>query len=76
MTTRAHLADDTTFDYDEEREAHPTHVNDQPVVRRQFIGPTPPKGAVPPADAETAETAAQKRARLRAELAGLGDEGA
>ena len=47
MTTRAYLADDTTFDYDEETEAHPTHVNDQPVVRRQFTGPTPPEGARP-----------------------------
>ena len=40
MTTRAHLADGTTFDYDEEVSAHPTHVNDQPVVRRQFLGLT------------------------------------
>ena len=53
MTTRAHLADGTTFDYDEEREAHMTHVNDQPVVRRQYLGPTPPEGARP-APAEVA----------------------
>ena len=52
MTTRAHLADGTTFDYDEEREAHPTHVNDQPVVGRQYVGPTPPEGPRPvPAEA-------------------------
>jgi hypothetical protein len=68
MTTRAVLADDTTFDYDEETQAHPTHVNDQAVVRRVFTGPTPEKGAVPE------ETDAQKRDRLRAELAALDDE--
>lgn len=45
MTTRAHLADGTTFDYDEETQAHPTHVNDQPVVRRQLLGPAPPEDA-------------------------------
>jgi hypothetical protein len=69
MTTRAHLSDGTTFDYDEEREAHPTHVNDQAVIRREFTGPTPPKTA-----AEDAETPAQRRDRLRAELAALGDD--
>ena len=47
MTFRATLADGTTFDYDEATEAHPTHVNDQPVVRRQFLGPTPPEGPRP-----------------------------
>lgn len=62
MTTRAHLADGTMFDYDEERSAHPTHVNDQPVVSRQFLGPSRT------ADGETRE---QVRDRLRAELAGL-----
>lgn len=45
MTTRAHLADGTTFDYDEETQAHPTHVNDQPVVRRQLLGPDQPEDA-------------------------------
>jgi hypothetical protein len=70
MTTRAILADDTTFDYDEETQAHPTHVNDQPVVRRVFTGPTPP----PSAGAPAGETAAQKRDRLRAELAALDDD--
>jgi hypothetical protein len=69
MTTRAHLADDTTFDYDEETQAHPTHVNDQAVIRRVFTGPTPAKAAGP-----AGETAAQKRDRLRAELAALDDD--
>ena len=76
MTTRAHLDDGTTFDYDEETQAHPTHVNDQLVVRRQFVGPTPPKGAAAAADGEAGETTAARRDRLRAELAALGDEGA
>ena len=34
MTTRATLADGTTFDYDEETQAHPTGVNDQVVMSR------------------------------------------
>jgi hypothetical protein len=68
MTTRAHLANGGTFEYDEETEAHPTHVEDQPVVRREWVGPTPEKGTPP------AETAAQRRDRLRAELAALEDD--
>lgn len=39
MTTRATLANGETFDYDEERNAHPTHVNDQPVVSRRLLSP-------------------------------------
>jgi hypothetical protein len=66
MTTRAHLADGGTFEYDEETQAHPTHVDGQPVVRREYTGPTPPKGTAPE------ETAAQRRDRLRAEPAAAG----
>lgn len=68
MTTRAHLADGGTFEYDEETQAHPTHVDGQAVVRRVFTGPTPERGAAPE------ETAAQRRDRLRAELAALEDD--
>ena len=53
MATRAYLADGTTFDYDEETQAHPTHVNDQPVVRR---GPVPPEAALPAETAGATET--------------------
>jgi hypothetical protein len=67
MTTRAHLADGTTFDYDEEAEAHPTHVNDQAVVRRQYTGKTPPR-------AQPGESREQQRDRLRAELKALEDD--
>jgi hypothetical protein len=69
MTTRAHLADGTTFDYDEETEAHPTHVDAQAVVRRQFVGPTPPRPKGVPG-----ETREQLRDRLRAELKALEDD--
>jgi hypothetical protein len=69
MTTRATLADGTTFDYDEETQAHPTGVNDQTVVSRVFTGPTPPKAA-----GVAGETRAQQRDRLRAELKALQDE--
>jgi hypothetical protein len=69
MTTRAHLADGTSFDYDEETEAHPTHVNDQAVVRRQYVGPTPPRPKGVPG-----ETREQQRDRLRAELRALEDD--
>jgi hypothetical protein len=69
MTTRAHLEDGTTFDYDEETQAHPTHVDGLAVVRRQFTGQTPPKSAEP-----AGETPAQRRDRLRAELAALDDD--
>ena len=69
MTTRATLASGDTFDYDEETEAHPTHVNDQAVVRRDFTGPTPPGVKKPPG-----VTAAQRRAELQAELDALGDD--
>ena len=68
MTTRATLADGTTFDYDEATQAHPTHVNDQPVVSRvKVTGPVPAEAEVP------GETVEQQRDRLRAELAALGD---
>lgn len=77
MTTRAHLADGTTFDYDEETQAHPTHVNDQPVVSRvKVTDPAPAEGAAPAADAEAGETTAERRDRLRAELAALEGAGA
>lgn len=69
MTTRATLADGTAFDYDEETQAHPTHVNDLPVVQRHFTGPTPPKPA-----RQVGETREQQRDRLRAELAALEDD--
>jgi hypothetical protein len=69
MTTRAHLADGTTFDYDEETEAHPTHVDDQPVIRRQWTGKTPPRPKGVPG-----ETREQQRDRLRAELKALEDD--
>ena len=70
MTTRVTLADGTTFEYDEETQAHPTHVDDQAVVGRVFTGPTPPRAAGQPG-----ETREQQRDRLRAELAALEDDG-
>jgi hypothetical protein len=69
MTTRAHLADGTTFDYDEETEAHPTHVDGQAVLRREYTGPTPPKPAK-----QAGETREQAKDRLRAELRALEDQ--
>lgn len=70
MTTRAFLADGkTTFDYDEETQAHPTHLDGLAVIRRQFTGPTPPRAA-----GVAGETTAQRRDRLRAELKALEDE--
>ena len=51
MATRATLADGTTFDYDEETQAHPTHVNDQPVVSRRLLSPAEVQAA---ADAQAA----------------------
>lgn len=66
MTTRYHAEDGTFIDLDEEREFVPTHINDARVTRVEFLHPTP-------ADAGKAagETDAQKRDRLRAELAAL-----
>ena len=69
MTTRATLANGDTFDYDEETEAHPTHVNDQPVMSRVFVGPTPPGAKKPPG-----VSVAQQRAELQAQLDALGDD--
>ena len=69
MTTRYHAADGTYLDLDEEREFVPTHINDSHVVSAEFLHPTPE--AAKPAG----ETDAQKRDRLRAELAALGDGG-
>ena len=69
MTTRAHLADGTTFDIDEETEGRFTHMNDQPVLRWEYIGPTPPGSKKPPG-----VSAAQRRAELQAELDALGDD--
>ena len=70
MTTRAHLANGDTFDIDEETQAKFTHMNDQPVLRWEYLGPTPP-----PEDARPAgQTAAQRRAELQAELDALGDD--
>ena len=70
MTTRAHLADSTTFDIDEETEGRFTHMNDTPVVRWEYVGPTPPEAQRP---APTV-SAAERRAQLRAELDALGDD--
>ena len=69
MTTRAHLADGTTFDIDEETEAKFTHMNEQPVLRWEYTGPTPPRLVAVPADQREA-----RRAALQAELNALGDD--
>ena len=69
MTTRAHLADGSTFDIDEETEGRFTHMNTTPVVRWEYIGPTPPRTTPLPG-----VSAAQRRAELQAELDALGDE--
>ena len=69
MTERAYLADGTTFDIDEETEGRFTHMNDQPVVRWEYVGPTPPGTKRAPGI-----TAAQRRAELQAELDALGDD--
>jgi hypothetical protein len=68
MTTRAHLANGDTFDIDEETEAKFTHMNDQPVVRWEYTGPTPPRPA-----RSAGETLDQQKDRLRAELKALED---
>jgi hypothetical protein len=68
MTTRAHLNDGTTFDIDEETEARFTHMNDQAVLRWEYIGPTPPRPA-----RSAGETLAEQKDRLRAELKALED---
>jgi hypothetical protein len=68
MTTRAYLADGSTFDIDEETEAKFTHMNDQPVVRWEYTGPTPPK-----AKPVKAEDVAARKAQLQAELDALGE---
>ena len=41
MTTRAHLADGSTFLINEETEARFTHLNGSPVVSWEYVGPTP-----------------------------------
>jgi hypothetical protein len=69
MTTRAYLANGGTFDYDEETEAHPTHVDGQAVLRREYSGPTPPKPAK-----QAGETREQAKDRLRAELKALDEQ--
>jgi len=68
MTTRAHLASGATFDYDEETCAHFTALDGDPVVRREFTGPTPARAL-----RQAGETKAEQRARLAAELAALDD---
>ena len=73
MTTRAHLADGTTFDIDEETQARFTHMNDSPVLRWEYVGPTPPPEDKA-AGGAAAETSAERRARLQAELDALGDD--
>lgn len=74
MTTRATLENGETFDYDEETCAHPTHVNDQPVVSRAYVGPTPPPAVPAERSGDENETTAQRRARLQAQLDALGDD--
>ena len=69
MTTRAHLASGDTFDIDEETEGYFTHMNDDPVVRWEYTGPTPPGTKRPPG-----VSAAERRAQLQAELDALRDE--
>jgi hypothetical protein len=70
MTTVATAADGTVYEYDEETTAHPTHINESPVLTRVYTGPTPPK----PEGAKPGESKAQQRDRLRAELAALEDD--
>lgn len=41
MTTRAHLADGSTFDIDEETEGKFTHLNGVAVDHWSYVGPTP-----------------------------------
>lgn len=65
MTTRLYAADGTHLDIDEETECvATTHINESPVLRTEYLGPTPPK-PVKVADP------AVRRAELLAELDAL-----
>lgn len=68
MTTRVTFSNGEVSEYDEERDVHPsTGDPGVSVVRREWLGPTPPR-------AQPGESAQQQRDRLRAELAALGDD--